>query len=216
MQGFAEPGSRRVERRIRRGFDSEQAMGVREPPCSRQGPDDGSPPLPDGASTSVALTFGSPKDGTGTYSGDTLGNTTNSTEADLRPRDSLSSLADIGSALPSDTPVGSRRTRPTGLAIAAASPPICVDEIPSGFLSAEEGASTETVEERAADLDGCEVRSRTTRSKGPSSAHRRSGVCKFFNAQKVCLSVYSRGRGDAHPFLAGFRVCPRRRCGRAR
>lgn len=171
-------------------------MDVREPPCPRQGPDDGSPTLPDGASTSVAQTFRFPRDDPGAHSGDTLRSTTNSTKADLRPRIGLSSLADIESALPSATPAGSRRTRPTGLAIAAASPPVCIDEIPSSFLSAEGGASPETVEERAADLDHREVRSRTTRSKGPSSAPRRSGVCKFFNAQKVCLGVYSRGRGD--------------------
>ncbi|TKA54959.1 hypothetical protein B0A53_02432 [Rhodotorula sp. CCFEE 5036] len=161
-------------------------MAVREPARAREDPNDPSPSLPDDASISRAQTFGSPSDGTRTHSDDTLRNTTSSKEADDRPQTGLSSLADIESALPNSKLAGARRSRPTGLAIAPASPPVAVGDFPAGFFYIEKGGSAEAVERRAAVPERCESRSEKTSSKlkGPSSAPRRSGVCKFFNAQK--------------------------------
>ena len=158
-------------------------MAVRESERRGEDPNDPIPSVPDGASISGAQTFDSPDDGTRTYSDDTLRNTTNSNEADDRPRSALSSLADIERALPNSL-AGSRRNRPTGLTIAPASPPLGVDDLPADFIYEAKDGRKEAAETQAADID-----EKKTRGEGPSSAPRRSGVCKFFNAQKVCPSV---------------------------
>ena len=165
-------------------------MAVRESERGGEDSNDPTPSVPDGASISGAQTFDPPDDGTRTYSGATLRSTTNSNEADDRPRGALSSLADIERALPNSL-AGSRRNRPTGLTIAPASPPLGVDDLPTDSFYEAKGGRYEAAEMQAVDID-----KKKTRAEGPSSAPRRSGVCKFFNAQKVCLSVYSRRRGD--------------------
>lgn len=119
------------------------------------------------------------------HSGDTLRNPTSSNESDDRPRSGLSSLADIESALPDSKLAGTRRSRPTGIAIALASPPVGVADLSSEFYYDAKGGSVEAAGERTADPDHLESRSEKTKSEEPSSAPRRTGVCKFFNAQKV-------------------------------
>lgn len=151
---------------------------------TRENPSAPSPSVPDGASLSDVQTFGSPGDGTRTHSGDTLRNPTSLNGSDDRPKRGLPSLADIGSALPNSKLAGTRCSRPTGLAIALASPPVGVPDLPSEFYHDAKGASAEAAGERTADLDQLESRSEKTKSEEPSSAPRRTGVCKFFNAQK--------------------------------
>lgn len=130
-----------------------------------------------------------------------------------RPMYGLASFADLDHALAGVADTPSCGSLPTGIAVPSASPPASVADLACDPLLAPNAARPG----KAVSEVGPESPSRrvSSRSAGPAVMPRRTGICKFFNAQKVspsrpCSSPKSPAHACSHRASALSSTMPRK------